>query len=265
VQLLFTSSSFHVTNEVQLKQSTADTVPATYDELFKTYGPFISQRLRRLNKVDRHLEDLIQDVYLKLIQANVIEKFKQSTLRKLPESMTAVQATEFLGITWQRWCSAMSAAKNEKVWMPRPAVGTNIYGRNTEFHTSDILLLEETGYFSKRDFERKQLDPSPGRGFRAYLCIAVSNHFKNWCRTRTRRYQEFTLPPQEDGQSWEGALLQNQDLCIEDTITLVQELERHGINPDTPAGEFAVDCICRGDSLQAVLMKTREFIPQVTA
>ncbi len=51
--------------------------------------------------------------------------------------------------------------------------------------------------------------------FFAYLSRSIVNIYKNWCRTRSRRYQEIGLAPMEDGTAW--------DAQVEDTTRIEPE------------------------------------------
>lgn len=78
-------------------------------------------------------------------------------------------------------------------------------------------------------------------GFQAYLGLAVKNIYANWCRTRHRRYKEVYCAPQEDGQSWEGAVedstLISPDALIDVTRRVdraVQEIAESGAHKRIP-------------------------------
>jgi DNA-directed RNA polymerase specialized sigma24 family protein len=237
-----------------MKQST-DVVPANYSELFKAYGPMISAQLRRLNKLPQEFEDLVQHVNLSIIQAQVLERFQKSTEVKSHKPVTAAQAVEYLGISWQRWVSAMTESKHspDAVWMPTPCDGKSPFGQDTMFLISDILLLDESGYFATRDYARKHL-PALGRGFKAYLSMAVRHHFFNWTRTRNRRFsRDMVMPPLEDGKAWETSLEQPQGLGMEDAISIAQTLERcHNVEAHSELAQRIGDLLLRGNSRRAI-------------
>jgi hypothetical protein len=54
--------------------------------------------------------------------------------------------------------------------------------------------------------------------FKAYLSTAIKNIYANWCRTRSRRYQEVYRAPLEDGQAWESLHPDPSSIQVEDLI-----------------------------------------------
>jgi DNA-directed RNA polymerase specialized sigma24 family protein len=78
-----------------------DFVPQNCTVLYDTYSPFVTRLVTRYNRVQANFEDLLQHVWMKLVEVNVIQKYHDSS--SLPKKMTAIQACDYLGISWQSW------------------------------------------------------------------------------------------------------------------------------------------------------------------
>lgn len=128
-------------------------VPRDYEEMFSKgsiWVKFIQGRLRTLNKVGRNFEDLYQDMVLKLISANVLDKFVQKAMTRLPSEMTTVELCAYIGITLKKleylhWRHASRDNPDKKVrakqcpiWMPTPLRGGK-YSKDAVYSRSDVL------------------------------------------------------------------------------------------------------------------------------
>lgn len=79
-----------------------DYVPKDYDDLCRTYKPFVVRLVTRYNQVNTNFDDLCQHVWFKIIENKVIEKYHRSG-PGLPQQVTALQACALLQITWSQW------------------------------------------------------------------------------------------------------------------------------------------------------------------
>jgi DNA-directed RNA polymerase specialized sigma24 family protein len=84
-------------------------IPKNYDELREQYERLIYKVLLKYNKVERNFEDLCQDVWRRLLQADLLKRFEEKVQLQAPKVLTAVQACDFLGVSWDQWCAAMWA------------------------------------------------------------------------------------------------------------------------------------------------------------
>lgn len=82
-----------------------DFVPSNYTVLYDTYSPFVTRLVTRYNRVQANFEDLLQHVWMKLIEVNVIQKYHDSS--SLPKKLTAVEACTYLQMNWQSWKRAL--------------------------------------------------------------------------------------------------------------------------------------------------------------
>lgn len=213
----------------------ADTpiIPRNYEELQQQYGDLIRSLLLKRNKVERNLEDLHSYVWVRLLEAKLLDKFQLHVQKQRPRVLSAIQACDMLGVTWTQWMAAMSAFHAGTPcyhdghplvfriggWMPTPI-------NRAEFEISGVVChLEPTALFAYQDIEHlasidtfgdllgqdvqdgilcatrrevKILYPEvkvTKSKFRNYLTMSVLNHFANFCRTQTRRHKERPQPP----------------------------------------------------------------------
>jgi hypothetical protein len=92
-----------------LQTSDGSIIPKNYVELQKMYGELIFNVLRKQNKVVRNFEDLHGYIWMKIIEAKLIERFEEYVRKQMPKVLTALEACELLGISWRQWSTAMWA------------------------------------------------------------------------------------------------------------------------------------------------------------
>jgi len=202
-------------------------VPKDNDEMIRMYGRVIMTWIYRLNVVRGNAEDHFQTVCLNLVRGNVLERFVQRVLNTThedkPDTMTALEACDLLGITFSAFRTRQyhyhknfverlggkrpaNHEGDEKgsfrlpgddrlhswvAWMPTPIEG-DVYSRKGVYRTSDILDVHERSYFKNAllniaAWPVRKVKP---HHFQAYLLMAVRNHFFNACRTIRRKQQD---------------------------------------------------------------------------
>jgi len=219
------------------------TVPENYAELQKQYGPHIKRLLMRSNQVESNFEDLHSYVWVKILEARLLERFEAHMQKQTPKVLTTIGACDFLGVSWFDWVKAAQAYHTGKsrVWMPTPVneaefrlQGISWFtAKNATFAYVDIVRLtwgERIQGTVRWPFKRWGLDVRDGfvygmsrpeghlkipepratpSQFKNYLTTAVLNHYANFCRTLKRRHKE---RPQAlrgyegDSISWEDTL-----------------------------------------------------------
>lgn len=184
------------------KRYSVDKIPENYAELFRLYGSFIAAEIRRANTLAVNFEDALQEVSMRLVAAQVIEKFQSASQAYTPTTMTGQEACTFLGISWSQWKARQWAfRKGYKVngerrkgkWMPDPISG-GATSRKGVFSFDDILRLSDDEGMAWRHrgpimMPTKPVEPKPWQ-FTNYLARAVANHFKNFCRQMSRRWKD---------------------------------------------------------------------------
>jgi len=135
--------------------STSDgiVVPENYSELQTAYGALICKLLMKYNKVKINYKDLHQNVWLRLVEAHLLDRFRSHALKQMPKTLTAIEACDLLGVGWNQWITAMGAyhkglikydkngreiGRKQGRWMPTPI---NL----AEFEAEGLL-----GYSSKK-------------------------------------------------------------------------------------------------------------------
>lgn len=266
-------------------------VPRSYEELFRDWGDFIAARVKHFNKVERNFEDLLQDVWMRLMNAKFLERFVGSAAARLPTTMTAEQAVEYLGVTWKQWEHVLrrNTADPDK-WAPKPvgyrgqlAEGQEIplLSRLAVFVTEEIKVLDEIDPWRTRPNERKR-PTITARGFKAYLTQAIRNHFANFCRTRNRKYKDVLLNPAavivtdrdqpaagyhlssteiESVGGWEANVVALM-LGDEEALSIKHEIEvqfaSRGIDPTSEQGQEVLDFIIHSTSFDGAGLSPRD-------
>jgi len=90
-----------------LLSSDSPIIPKDYEELHRQYGPLVKNLLLKHNKVERNFEDLHSYVWVKILEAQVLTRFMEKVQSQTPKVMTAVEACDFLGVSWSQWVFAM--------------------------------------------------------------------------------------------------------------------------------------------------------------
>jgi hypothetical protein len=150
---------------MMLDSSFSEVVPKNYNELHERYGKLIHIVLTKKNKVERNMEDLHSYIWMKILEAKLLERFEDYVRCQVPKVLTALEACELLGVSWGQWATAMWAyhkgvprkrqGKRGRIprkkgrWMPTPinvaefqARGLAGYSAKTAlFAFSDIIQL----------------------------------------------------------------------------------------------------------------------------
>jgi hypothetical protein len=237
-----------------------EAVPRDYNDMEKKYGAFVASLVTRYNKVGRNFRDLHHHIWMKLLEADVIQKYMDLIETQVPKTMTAVQACAFLGINFNQWRTAMWAfhkqdpvydktgveiGRRQGHWMPTPinlaefqARGLKGYSAKTAlFDFEDILKLASDekvlkngnvrGAFAKSGPIQLEGPKATKSHFQAYLARAIHNTFANWCRTTERRHKERPAdmfsqfrPQVDDPTPWESRLEDTGAPCQETLAAL---------------------------------------------
>lgn len=76
-----------------------DYVPSDNNDLVKKYDKFVALLVRKYNTVNPNFNDLLQHVWMKLVEVNIIEKYQKSG-GSLPKTLTGLQAAAYLQMKW---------------------------------------------------------------------------------------------------------------------------------------------------------------------
>lgn len=228
-------------------------VPRTYAELQQEYGPHIKKLLMRCNRVDRNFDDLHSYVWMKILEARVLERFEEHIAKQLPRTLSGLQACDLLGVSWQQWVEALSSyhTGHSVFWMPTPVneaqfrhLGLDwLDTKEASYSYEDVIRLtwDEEGRPPFKKWGQEILDgvvvggsrpegylkiprvrPTPSQ-FKNYLSTAVLNHYANFCRTLKRRHQERPQTPrgfEGEATPWEDTLEEVKDAPLELKVAL---------------------------------------------
>ncbi len=231
-------------------------IPRDYDELYRTYGQFISITLVRYNKVPINTPDLLQSVWLQILNARLLQKFVERAARRLPLIMTGFEVAKFLGIRWQQWQRFLRNNTQGQCIIPLEG---DRRSHLAVWETSTVCDVDYEQHFNdKRSNLKRKRPPVSNRGFKTYLQRSVHNAFANLCRTESRKHKERMLMPstsltlQSNGQfkqssgiegplaSWEeniAAAMTDEEGMI-DVITCFRDLD---IDLNGPEGVKIID------------------------
>lgn len=190
-------------------------IPRNNDELARLYGQYIAVQVKHLNKRPENLEDILQSVWLKLVQSRVVEKFHERAQRTRPEALTTEEVCLHLGISVASWCGAQESYRmgdSPIRWMPTPVAGDPT-SMDALWATDDIERYEATAYeYHTKVAESEDLIPRVTvSNFRTYLQHAIHNAFANWCRTNHRRNKERVLDCFVEGRKAQRLIADGRD------------------------------------------------------
>ena len=196
------------------KGSVTGTIPKTYTEMITNFGPFIANEVRSRNTVLVNFEDALQDVHMKLLEAQFLARFWERAENTVcPDVLTADLVCETLGIKFSQWSVRQWAyhrgwkvdgnadKRKHTRWLPTPiqmsgAPEGSCVGyasRKALYRGKDIaILIRDNDDYGWRNQGPIQITHTPPtfRSFLNYLGAAVRNHFQNFCRTRRRKWQD---------------------------------------------------------------------------
>ncbi len=168
-------------------------IPTDNTDLYMKYKSVVEMTVRRYNRVSRHHDDIVQHVWLKLIEVGIINKYLASG--SLPERLTVSQIAYYLTCSenYVAHLIAQHHLKHPETLLP------DLQG-NYLFSEVDQYLIED-----QHDPSRSLRDNLKTKrcSFRSYLCCSVHNIWSNWCRSQSRRAPEIFCSPMDDGTPWE--------------------------------------------------------------
>lgn len=231
-------------------------VPQNETDLYFQYRKMVANFVYKRTKYGITYEDALGDVWKKVLSSNILRKFTQKGAKRLPVTMTGLEARDYLGIsdyTWLRLCSLGKA--------PKPVQG-RVRSLNALFKTKDILKLDEDNPFRCRPWLRRLPESAAtGPQLTGYLKLTVANALANVFRTRDRRYnKETTLgntvlrdngdhyKPQvtqlEQPPAWQDTL-ESKDASAEDLYDFHNLACLMGVQYDTPEFQEMVPLVLK--------------------
>lgn len=219
-------------------------VPRDFNQFFREYGSFIDKQVMKYNKITRNFEDLAQEIRMRLVASDLLNKFVKRAAKTMPETLEAKDCLSYLGIDWTTFHGAL--AHQDKVGLSIRPIEGDLFAKNAVFFTADIKDLDGALPI-KRPLAKKCPWVSP-LGFKAYLTQAIHNTFANWCRTHKRKFRDLTLlgtqvlaptasgdyiqtGHNEESYDWESRLVAVA-LNDEDLLSVVESVEQECAEED---------------------------------
>jgi hypothetical protein len=231
----------------------SESIPKDYNELQKQYGKLIRKILVRYSKIKSRrdlLEDLHSYVWLKIIEAELIDRFGEYIQKQTPKVFTALEVCDFLGISWYQWATAMwSYHRGGKkcFLMPTPINieefqvqdRSGCSAKTALFAYDDIILLTLDSPFRLMGREIREgvvVGPERPEGylkypevratglqFQNYLVRSVLNHCSNFFRNLKRRHKERPVTPSvcaAEDFIWEATLVDTNKVAADSKVAL---------------------------------------------
>lgn len=210
-----------------------DFIPSNNNEMVKVFRQFVGFIVRKYNRVDTNYDDLLQHVWQKLIEVDIISKYNASG--NFPMEISGETAAELCLVTFAQFKVAIwrgmrnNLGRDPHSWMPEPIKG-GWSSKKAIYSREAIEMLHASGYFEKKH-KTEYICPRSRCKFKPYLAKSIHNIWSNWCRTRSRKYREQYRPPLEDGTPWESLasdpFAASQETSAE-LSNIVDKLDRSG-------------------------------------
>lgn len=140
----------HMYDPRELLFEVPEHLPQNNEQLYATYRTLVATVVFQRIKFGIHPEDAQSEVWTKLLSSDLIHKFVQSGIERLPVTMTSDEAKDFLGISDSAWNHMMRTYSKA----PTPVKG-DYRDPDTRFITKDILKLDDSKFFRRRPFPRR--------------------------------------------------------------------------------------------------------------
>jgi len=150
------------------------------------YSPMVAKVIRYRLKYGLPVEDAINDIWVKILNSNVVKKFTRSAAKRMPATLTTDDVLDYLGIDWPEWQEMLATHENP----PNPVKGAAT-SPDAVYKTADIRAIDESGYFRARGVVRILPAACVGPGsFDRYLQQTIEHALKNIFRTLDRRFNK---------------------------------------------------------------------------
>lgn len=179
-------------------------VPRDNKELYVRYATAVARLVRKYDVVGRHYDDMLQAIWLRLLEADILGKYDTS-LDRIPDVITGLQASQHLSVTPEQWRVAMWRTNvGIHSWAPVPLTGNRVQ-KTAMFRRVEVEAVAHHFYKKHEDIKLVAFRQTSSRGkFESYLTMAVKNTYKNFCRTLSRKDRDLYFPPDEQGNAWES-------------------------------------------------------------
>lgn len=133
--------------ELQTQGLWPEWLPRDYNELYTQYGAFVIHLVRKHNKVDVDPRDLINHIWTKLLENDVLTKYVDAATSEYPEMVTTDQACEFLGLPLKTFTLIALGRRCYERFLPSPVNGKKYTSTKALWNRKDIIKIRASGYF----------------------------------------------------------------------------------------------------------------------
>lgn len=204
-----------------------DLIPRTNDEFAREYSGYVAKLVSRLNNRPENFADLLQSIWLKLLESDIVGKFHERAHESRPEALTTEEVCLHLGITTDSWVDLQARHQlgcSGLGWMPCPIAG-DATSLDALWSTDEVERYEPHAHqHHEMVGESERLIPrATSAQFRTYVQRAVHNAYANWCRTNNRRNKDRLIDafPDQMYRRDEG-----EAFSLDDLFDAVQDTER---------------------------------------
>lgn len=160
-------------------------LPHNDKELMDQYSVAIARLVRCRVKFGVDTEDAINDIWVKLLAANILVKFMRAWPKRISIQLGTDETLDFLGVEWSQW----QHMRQHYDKAPNPAKGA-ASSDTAVYYTQDICNLDQSGYFKKRGIRFLPPNCVTKKAFDSYLMRAAKHNLANLFRTLDRRFNK---------------------------------------------------------------------------
>lgn len=154
-------------------------IPRNNTQLQASFDKVVRRAIYRVIPYNNWGEDLVQHIWAKILEVDVLTMFLSYCARKLPERLQEAEVVDYLGVTWDDWETFKT-----KAGIIRGPV-TQAYSRD------EVQAFESSKLLPVGSFPRKLPEGNCNkRKLCNYLATAVGNHARNYLRTQSRRFSK---------------------------------------------------------------------------
>lgn len=172
-----------------------DKVPTNNDEFATLYGRYVAEQVERriLFRKQAVLADVLQSVWLRLIESNLVVRYHERVKKSRPVALTTEEVCQHLGISFESWATmqaAYQAGSPHLDWMPSPLAG-EATSLDALWGVDDVERYEGLAGQHHNVGTPNPLIPQPKASeFRTYLQKSINNAYANWIRSNHRHNRD---------------------------------------------------------------------------
>jgi len=231
-------------------------LPQNNTELYLTYRKMVANYVFKRAKYGIDFVDAVGEVWKKILASDVLRKFTQKGLLRLPVTMTGAEVRDYLGISDSAWDGLCARTK-----APTPVTG-DVRSLDAIFKTMDVKKLDAANPFRYRPFQRRlPVAAVTAAQFNGYMKLTAARALANVFRSLDRHSnREVTLgaavlvdsgdtmtPVHDQGDSptsWENSL-ESSEVSADERCDHIKLAELMGVEPGSVEASTLIPMILR--------------------